>query len=130
MAELDRKFKDFDMSFTRHPITGDIGAKTNLESVKQAIRNLIKCSPYDRKYHPEIGTRIKGILFQEVSSVSIRMLKTLITESIENYEPRVMIDSVNVEATHDMAQYNIVVIFHLINTTNPLSVTTLLNRVR
>lgn len=130
MAAINRKYADFDMSFKRHPITGDIGTKTDLEAVKQSIRNLIKCAPYDRKFHPEIGTRIKGMLFREVTSMSIRMIKTLISESLENYEPRIMVDRVDVTTSHDMTQYNVIVYFHMINTTNPLSVTTLLNRVR
>jgi phage baseplate assembly protein W len=127
---LQRRYKDFDLAFKNHPITGDIGTKTDLEVIKQSIRNLIRTLPYDRAYHPEIGTRIKNILFMDVSSMSSRMLKTIIKEVLDAYEPRIDVNKINVTASTDLLQYSVTVIFTIVNTANPINVTTLLNRVR
>lgn len=125
-----RKYKDFDMSFKRHPVTGDIGSKSDIEAIKQSVRNLIRTSPYDRKFHPEIGARIKGILFRDVSSLSVRMLKRMVTEVIDNHEPRVRVTKVTVSTNDDMTQYKVVVVFRVVNVPNPITVSTMLSRIR
>lgn len=125
-----RKYKDFDMSFKRHPVTGDIGSKSDIESIKQSVRNLIRTLPYDRKFHPEIAARIKNILFSDISSVSVRMLKRMVTEVITNHEPRVVVTGVNVSYDGEQTHYKVTVVFRVINVANPISVSAMLSRIR
>lgn len=125
-----RKYKDFDMSFKRHPVTGDIGSKSDIESIKQSVRNLIRTSPYDRKFHPEIGARIKNILFSDISSVSVRMLRRMVTEVITNHEPRVQVSKVHVSYDGERTHYKVTVVFRVINVANPISVSAMLSRIR
>ena len=37
-----RVYKDVSLSFTRHPITGDIAKLTDADAVKRSVRNLIQ----------------------------------------------------------------------------------------
>lgn len=125
-----RKFVDIDLSFRRHPVTGDIGIKTDVEAIKSSIRNLIKTAPYDRKFHPEIACRIKKILFMDVSSLTIRALKDMVTEVLDNYEPRITVEKIIVSTDESLTQYNVIVYFRVRNVPEPMSVTTLLRRIR
>ena len=60
-------YKDINLSFARHPVTGDIAFLTNVEAVKRSVRNLINTNFYERPFHPEIGSDVRSILFEPVS---------------------------------------------------------------
>lgn len=124
------KFVDIDLSFKRHPITGDIGTKTNIEAIKQSVRNLIRTMPYDRKFHPEISCRIKALLFRDVSPITENAISVMVSEVIDNHEPRVTVNKINVVANEDGTQYKVLVIFRINNVPDPISVSTLVRRIR
>ena len=108
-------YKDVSLSFTRHPITGDIAKLTDADAVKRSVRNLINTDFYERPFHPEIGSNIRKTLFEPVDVSTAENLSTYIEECITNFEPRVELSSVQVDATSDMNGYNVIIEFNLIN---------------
>ena len=48
MAKVDRKlvrstpFKDISLSFSRHPVTDDIGVFVNEDAIKRSVTNLVR----------------------------------------------------------------------------------------
>lgn len=124
------KYRDFDLNFRSHPISGDLVMKNDLEAVKQSIKSLIKTPFYDRKFHPEIGCQAKGLLFSFVSDVTIETLRTVVLEVLINHEPRIKVLDILVSIDDNEAQYQLDIIFTLVNTTESQKVTTFLKRVR
>jgi phage baseplate assembly protein W len=86
-------YKDFDLSFRRHPSTGKLLVKKNDEAVKQAVKNLVLTNRYERPYHPEFGGDIRSKLFENFTSISKSELESRINIAIGNYEPRVQLVS-------------------------------------
>lgn len=124
------KYRDFDLNFRSHPISGDLVMKNDLEAVKQSIKSLIKTPFYDRKFHPEIGCQAKGLLFSFVSDVTIETLRTVVLEVLINHEPRIKVLDILVSIDDNEAHYQLDIIFTLVNTTESQKVTTFLKRVR
>ena len=113
-------YKDVSLSFTRHPITGDIAKLTDADAVKRSVRNLINTDFYERPFHPEIGSNIRKTLFEPVDVSTAEDLSTCIEECIVNFEPRVELKSVQVNATNDMNGYNVIIEFYLVNSQDGL----------
>ena len=113
-------YKDVSLSFTRHPITGDIAKLTDADAVKRSVRNLINTDLYERPFHPEIGSNIRKTLFEPVDVSTAEDLSTYIEECIVNFEPRVELKSVQVNATNDMNGYNVIIEFYLVNSQDGL----------
>ena len=59
-----RTFKDLDLDFGLNSVTKDVNKLTDAESIKRSVRNLINTNNYERPFHPEIGSGIRGLLFE------------------------------------------------------------------
>ena len=106
-----RKYKDVSLSFTRHPITGDIASLIDADAVKRSVRNLINTDFFERPFHPEIGSNIRKTLFEPVDAATAETLSIYIEECIVNNEPRVELSSVRVDANIDRNGYNVIIEF-------------------
>lgn len=125
-----RKFKDIDLSFKVNPFTKDIYLKQDEEAVKTALKHLILTKNFERPFHPEIGTQITSLLFENFSpSVRIAMEKT-IEDAILKYEPRVNLNNVSILELQDANTLEVTINFTLRNVNRPITLTTLLTRVR
>jgi len=125
-----KQFSDIDLSFKINPFTKDIYLKTDEEAVKTALKHLIQTRNFERPFHPEIGTQIHSLMFENFSSaVKIAMERTL-KETIEKFEPRVRLIDLSVQETADANDLKVSINFTLKNTDRPVTITTLLSRVR
>jgi phage baseplate assembly protein W len=119
-SRATRKYKDISLSFTRHPITGDIATLSDADAVKRSVRNLIQTDFYERPFHPEIGSDVRKILFEPVDESTAMNLSTYIEECITNYEPRAALSSVRVDADTDRNGYHITIEFYIVNSEDGL----------
>lgn len=125
-----KQFRDIDLSFRINPFTKDIYTKEDEEAVKTALKHLILTKNFERPFHPEIGTQIHSLLFENFNSASKIAMEKSITNAVERYEPRVRLIEVNVRETQDSNNIDVTIVFTLRNVDRPITVTTLLNRVR
>lgn len=97
MAEIavrKTKFVDFDLNFSIHPISNDIGKRVDVNAISTAMRNLIMTNKYDRPFHPEIASQVSELLFENFTPATMENLKKAILYVIENFEPRVTINDI------------------------------------
>lgn len=130
MSLIARKYSDFNLDFTAHPVTGDVTKKLNENSIAQSIRNLLLTSYYERPFKPELGSNLKKFLFEPVDNVTTSLIQDSIFQTLKNYEPRVIIQSVVATPNFDLNRYDVTVTFFVNNTAEPLTITFFLNRVR
>jgi phage baseplate assembly protein W len=130
MARNTRTFSDIDLNFTSHPATKDVSMKYDEEAIKASVRNLVLTQNYERPFHSEIGSQIRGLLFEPVTPMLNIMLKRAISDTIINFEPRVRLDEVSVIVAPDEHTINCSIYFTIINTTRPLQVNLILTRTR
>ncbi len=61
-------YKDFDLSFRKHPVTKKLIIKKNDEAVKQALKNLILTNLFERPFRPLFGSDITKTLFENMDN--------------------------------------------------------------
>ena len=121
-----RQWSDLDLDFTRHPVTNDVVRKLDVESIKRSVKNLILTN----KFHPEIGSGITSLLFELVSPTTATVLESTIRQTLNNYEPRVIIDTIAILGDIDRNGYNVTIGFTTINTLQPVTIEFFLERLR
>ena len=62
-----RIYKDLNLDFQQNTATKDIQKIEDVESVKRSVRNLISLNFYEKPFHPEIGSNIRGMLFENIT---------------------------------------------------------------
>ena len=123
-------YKDINLSFARHPLTGDIAFLTDVEAVKRSVRNLINTSFYERPFHPEIGSDVRSILFEPVSPPVANVLQRNIEDVVRNFEPRAELVSVDVVPNIDANAYAATIKFYVVNSPTAVEVNIFLERLR
>lgn len=125
-----RMFKDLDLNFTIHPIRKDINKHTQERAVINSIKNLILTNHYERCFRPEIGSNIRRLLFENIDNIVAAQLEREVTETINNFEPRVKIIKLTATASPDENKYSMTLEFYVINNPSPITITFFLDRVR
>ena len=65
-----RIYSDIDMDFSSNPVTQDIYKKTNVEAVKQALKNIMLTPFYSKPFAPNYGSPIAGLLFEPMDNLT------------------------------------------------------------
>jgi len=134
MATVDinspRSFKDLDLNFTIHPIRKDINTHKNEYAIINSVKNLVLTNHYERPFQPEIGSNIRRLLFENVDSITAAQIEREITETVENFEPRVQVSKVTAAADPDNNGYKVTLEFFVINNANPITINFFLERIR
>ena len=126
----NKAYSDLNLNFNKNPATKDVAKLKDVEAVKRAVRNLILTNRFERPFHPEIGSDIRSLLFENMTPVVEVLLKDRIKETIDVYEPRVTVEDVVVNDDQDKNGLSIMVSFLINGTEAPVSVSTFLQRVR
>jgi phage baseplate assembly protein W len=125
-----RDFIDLNLDFARNVVTNDIVKIEGVDAVKRSVKNLIQTNFYERPFHPEIGCGVRELLFENFTPVTGIFIQRKVEEVITNYEPRARISSVTVNEQPDRNGIDVTVYFYVMNMPNPVSVTTVLQRIR
>lgn len=125
-----RTYTDINLLFNSHPRTGDVVVRTDEDAVKAAVVNLVRTMPYERPFHPEIGSQIFSLLFENFTPVTEQIAARTIFDVITKFEPRVILNVVTARASPDNNSLDVSVEFRLINSDRPIVVTTTLTRLR
>lgn len=129
-TKKQRTFSDLDLNFTAHPVTGDIARLYDENAIKRSVRNLLQTNNFERPFHSEIGSQIRALLFEPASPILNTMLKRVITDTINTFEPRVVVNSVTVSSNADNNSLNVTLLFTIVNTVNPVTMNVVLQRTR
>ena len=126
-----RQYTDLDLFFAKKATSKDISKVTDVQAVKRSIRNLILTDHYEKPFHPEIGSGIRGLLFELMSPITGNVLARVIEDVIENYEPRAKLIGVRVYPDMDRNAYEVTIEFYVVNTpTELVDLTIFLERLR
>lgn len=123
-------YSDIDINFNPHPITGDVLRVTGAQSVVQSVLNLVQINHYEVPFHPEIGGNVRKLLFELADPITANLLAEEIRNVIRNFEPRAKVIDVLVESDVDQNGFNVTITFFVLSTTQPLTISFFLTRLR
>ena len=119
---------DLDLSFKKNVITSDISKKLGENAIKQSLKSLVLTRNGDRLFRPEVGSNIYSYLFDPVMPETTISIQKSIEDIINKYEPRVLVNYVEVVPEIDYNRYTININFSMINDPNPLEIDFFLER--
>ena len=128
--EKTKIYKDFDLSFSINPITGDLGTKSDVNAIQQSIKTLINTNFFERPFQPTLGCNIRSILFEPISPVVANDLKTVINDVLGNYEPRIVVRDIEIRDNSDSNAYFITIVYNVISSKTVNTFETVLKRLR
>ena len=125
-----RRYRDIDLNFARNPVTNDIVKIEDVNAVKRSVRNLIQTNFYERPFHPELGSGVRDLLFENFTPLTRVFLQRKIEEVITNFEPRVSLESIRIDQDEDNNRLVCDIYFYVQGVTDPVVVTAFLQRLR
>ena len=115
-----RQYSDIDLFFGKKSTGSDISKVTDIQAVKRSVRNLVLLNHYEKPFHPEIGSGIRDLLFENMNSITAFVLAKKVEEVIENFEPRVKLIGVRADPNLDRNEYEVTIEFFVVNTPTEL----------
>ena len=128
-------YKDLNLNFSRNPVTADVATVSDVQDVKRAVRNLVLLNPGEKPFHPEIGTGIRGMMFELITPPVLMTMRNRIKFVLDKYEPRATVTEVSFDDADyqnmDNNAVNIRINFYLNNVPSRLEeVEVMLKRIR
>ena len=123
-------YRDIALSFETNAATKDVIVKKDVDAVKQSVKNLILTNHYERPFHPEIGSDVRALLFENMTPLTALNLERKVQEVLQNFEPRAKITSVIAEPIEDRNAYHLQISFYVVGIQTPVVVETFLQRLR
>jgi len=106
-VQISRAFKDISLSFARHPVTNDVVVLKNEDAIKKSVINLCRTRLNERFFNDLLGTKIEDSLFDlhndDIEAILVPEIETL----LENYEPRITLNTVDVKSQIDSNELSI-----------------------
>ena len=126
----NKLYKDLDLSFAAHPQTQDVLKKVDSNAVKQSLETLLNTNLGERLFEPTLGSPLRNLLFEPVDAITTMAIKRSIENTISRYEPRIILELVDVVPFEDDNAYEISLYFTVIGINQPTSLTVTLERLR
>jgi phage baseplate assembly protein W len=126
----DSLYSDLNLSFIPNPVTGDINPVRDIEAIKKSVVNLILTNFYERPFQPEIGSGVRGLLFELADPITISDIEDAAQLVLENFEPRISVLEVIAVDDADNNSYTLSITFQILSTEQIADVTAVLERIR
>ena len=124
-------FKDLNITFKPHPITGDLIVSKDEAAIKQAVVNLLLTNRGERVFNANLGSSISSLLFEPLDYGTAGMVSAEIENTMKAYEPRIRVLAVNTLPDFDQNGFDVELIFEIIGREDiPLNVAFFLERTR
>ena len=126
-----KEYVDLDLFFGKKSSNSDIQDLSNVKAVKRSIRNLILTNHFEKPFHPEIGSGVRDMLFENMSPVTAHILARKVEDVILNFEPRARLVGVRAEPILDRNTYEVTIEFYVVNQpTELVDLSVMLERLR
>ena len=123
-------YRDLNLDFLQNSATKDIQKMVDIESVKRSVRNLINLNHYEKPFHPEIGSNLRAMLFENITPQMSHAIQKEISLLLENFEPRAKLVQVSTMPEFDKNAYSATISFYVQNSPDRVVVESFLERIR
>ena len=125
-------FKDLNITFKPHPVTGDLTVKKDEADIKQSVANLLLTIKGERLFNSKIGSGLNKILFEPLDVATATTVQKEISYVIARYERRVNINEITTSIDYDNDGYNVELILDIVGREDdpPIEIQFFLERTR
>ena len=119
LERVSQGFKDISMTFQANPLNDDLIALKNENAIARSIRNIVFTLPGEKFFNPSFGSRITESLFENIDDITATVIVDEIRESIETYEDRVQLDSVEAFPNFENNSFDVTIVYEIIGRNVP-----------
>ena len=124
-----RTYTDIDLSFKKKN-NGELFKKTDAESVKQAVKNLLLTNFGEKPFSPFFGGNLNDFLFNLSEEFDEMEIEDAVAEAIAAQEPRAVLRQVKSKIDPNNNNVRVTVSFQVISTQQPVELNVTLARLR
>lgn len=110
-ATINNRYSDLNLQMIPHPQKNDIIPLKGELAVKNAVKNLLLTNFFERPFNSTLGANLRGLLFEPNDAITRISLRSNIRRCIQNFEPRVIVNGVNIQDNSERNAYNATVHF-------------------
>ena len=114
-----KAFKDIDLSFMPHPVSGDIRVLKNEDAIKRAVRNLVQTIDGERPFQSNLGTDVTRSLFDFVDYGTASIITQQIFDVLRGFEGRIANTVVRVDPKPDMNTFEVFISYDIVGQSFP-----------
>ena len=114
LERISKGFKDISMTFQVNPLNYDLIGLKNESAIARSVRNLVFTLPGERFFNENLGSKVSRSLFVNMDEISATVIKDEITNTINNYEPRVNLIDVVVSPNYDENEFNVTINYRIV----------------
>ena len=114
LQRVSQGFRDISMTFQVSPLNYDIIGLKNESAIARSVRNLVFTLPGERFFNENLGSKVSRSLFENMDEISASVIQDEITNTINNYEPRVNLISVVVSPNYDENEFNVTINYRIV----------------
>ena len=114
VQRLSKGFKDLSASFQSSPLSNDLITLKNESAIARSVRNLVLTGQGERPFQPILGTGVSRLLFENMDKLTASAIRSELRTTIENYEPRVEINEIIVEADFERNAFDVTLQYFII----------------
>lgn len=114
LERVSQGFIDISMTFQVNPLNYDIIGLKNESAIARSVRNLVFTLPGERFFNENLGSKVSRSLFENMDEISASVIQDEITNTINNYEPRVNLISVVVSPNYDENEFNVTINYRIV----------------
>ena len=112
-------FKDISMTFQANPLNFDLIGLKNENAIARSVRNIVFTLPGEKFFNEDFGSNISASLFENIDDISADIIIDEITESINNFEPRVDLIKVEAFPNFDNNSFDVIITYNIIGADVP-----------
>jgi len=114
LERISQSFKDVSMSFQVNPLNNDLIALKNQTAIARSVRNIVFTTPGEKFFNPDFGSNVSTLLFETLDDLTALSIQDEIENSIRNFEPRVILDRVNVEPDYNNNEFLVTIVYTIV----------------
>tara|TARA_B100000287_G_scaffold121038_1_gene112817 strand:+ start:67 stop:468 length:402 start_codon:yes stop_codon:yes gene_type:complete len=119
IERVSQSFKDISMTFQSNPLNDDLIAVKNENAIARSLRNIVFTLPGEKFFNESFGSRITESLFDNIDEITAAVIVDEITDSINSYEPRVQLGSVEAFPDYENNGFDVVIVYDIIGAEIP-----------
>ena len=119
LERVSQGFKDISMSFQSNPLNNDLIAIKNVNAIARSVRNIVLTTPGEKFFDPDFGSNVSKLLFENVDDITASQIQEEIEFSINNYEPRVKLLSVEINPDFDNNLFDTIITYEVVGADVP-----------
>jgi hypothetical protein len=98
--------------------TSDVGMLSDVDDIESSLEILLTTRPGERVMRPDYGCNLDELVFEPLTTTFKTYIKDLISTAILYYEPRIEVNSIELDDTGELEGRILIVIDYTVSATN------------